>query len=68
MKRKLGPSLVLWRTLPLESSFLLERSEAGGFGAGPHEEKEDDKTNDAPLALWGPLPWRPFFCREMMEG
>jgi hypothetical protein len=41
-----------------QSSF--ERSEAGGLGVCPHE-REIQRENDAPLALRGPLPWRPFF-------
>ena len=41
-----------------QSSF--ERSEAWGLGACPHE-RERQKENDGPLALRGPLPWRPFF-------
>jgi hypothetical protein len=42
--------------------YVFERSEAGGLGACPHERK---KRGDAPLALRGPLPWRPVLFSEI---
>jgi hypothetical protein len=42
--------------------YVFERSEAGGLGACPHERK---KCGDAPLALRGPLPWRPVLFSDI---
>jgi hypothetical protein len=42
--------------------YVFERSEAGGLGTCPHERK---KRGDAPLALRGPLPWRPVLFSDI---
>jgi hypothetical protein len=45
-----------------------ERSETGGLGACPHKERNEVKVNDAPLALRGPLPWRPSLLGKIIVG
>jgi hypothetical protein len=45
-----------------------ERSEAGVLGACPHEERNEEKMNDAPLALRGPLPWRLSLLGKIIVG